>query len=48
MLSIALALVALASLTNEPAAEPIPVLIVSGANNHDWQWTSPELERILE
>ncbi|HEX9793482.1 MAG TPA: family 16 glycoside hydrolase [Planctomycetota bacterium] len=29
-------------------AEPIPVLIVSGANNHDWEWTSPSLKRILE
>ena len=26
----------------------IPVLIVSGANNHDWRWTSPSLERMLE
>jgi type 1 glutamine amidotransferase len=48
MLSTALALAALALPTAEPAAEPIPVLIVSGANNHDWKWTSPELERILE
>ena len=28
--------------------EPIPVLVVSGQNNHDWQWTSPSLARILE
>lgn len=26
----------------------IPVLIVSGANNHDWQWTTPALRSILE
>jgi len=25
----------------------IPVLIVSGANNHDWEWTTPSLERML-
>jgi len=30
------------------AQTKIPVLIVSGANNHDWQWTSPSLERMLE
>jgi type 1 glutamine amidotransferase len=28
--------------------EPIPVLVVSGANNHDWEWTSRSLERLLE
>lgn len=26
----------------------IPVLVISGANNHDWQWTTPSLARILE
>ena len=26
----------------------IPVLVVSGANNHDWQWTAPSFERMLE
>jgi type 1 glutamine amidotransferase len=31
-----------------PAAEPTPVLIISGANNHDWEWTTPSLKRILE
>ena len=31
-----------------PLAEPIRVLIVSGANNHDWEWTSPSLKRMLE
>mgnify|MGYP006152703573 FL=1 len=29
------------------AQEPIKVLIVSGANNHDWEWTTPSLNRIL-
>lgn len=28
--------------------EPIPVLIVSGANNHWWQWTTPSLRSMLE
>ncbi len=26
----------------------IPVLLVTGANNHDWEWSSAEIERILE
>jgi len=29
------------------AQDRIPALIVSGANNHDWEWTSPELGKIL-
>ena len=32
----------------ETPREPIPVLIVSGANNHWWQWTTPSLRSILE
>ena len=43
---------ALAALCAAPdhslAADPIEVLIGSGANNHDWEWTSPSLKRILE
>lgn len=31
-----------------PAAGGIPVLVVGGANNHDCEWTTPELERLLE
>ena len=27
---------------------PLPVLLVSGANNHDWQWTTPEIRTVLE
>jgi len=27
---------------------PIPALIISGANNHDWKWTTPSLRSILE
>ena len=35
--------------TNENEdVEPIRVLLFSGANNHDWQWTTPSLERMLE
>ncbi|TAH39522.1 MAG: DUF1080 domain-containing protein [Planctomycetota bacterium] len=30
------------------SAAPIPALIVSGANNHDWEWTTPRLASILE
>ncbi|MAE75257.1 MAG: hypothetical protein CMJ85_00065 [Planctomycetes bacterium] len=26
----------------------VKVLLVSGANNHDWKWTTPSLERILQ
>ena len=29
------------------AAGPIRVLLVSGANNHDWEWTTPSLATIL-
>lgn len=32
----------------QDAAPPLRVLIVTGANNHDWQWTAPEIERALE
>ena len=33
----------------EPVAqEKIPVLLISGANNHDWEWTAPSLAGILE
>ena len=31
-----------------PEGETLRVLILSGANNHDWEWTSPSLERLLE
>ena len=38
------------SVQSEPTsvAERIPVLVVSGANNHDWRWTTPSLVTILE
>lgn len=32
----------------EPEGGRIPVLIVSGANNHDWEWTTPSLQGILQ
>ncbi|MEC7582941.1 MAG: family 16 glycoside hydrolase [Planctomycetota bacterium] len=49
----------LASLSLVSAQQPVPAsdgkgpakiqaLVVSGANNHDWRWTSPEIERVLE
>lgn len=30
------------------APTAIPVLLVTGANNHDWKWTSPVLKEALE
>jgi len=34
--------------TNAPAAEPLRVLILTGANNHDWKATTPVLREIIE
>ena len=34
--------------TTAPAAEPLRVLILSGANNHDWKSTTPVLRQLLE
>lgn len=54
MVSLPIGALLLAALPTAPPAaplhldEPIPVLVVSGANNHDWQWTTPSLARILE
>jgi len=39
---------ALAPQDASEATGRIPVLVVSGANNHDWEWTTPSLARILE
>ncbi|MFY9342748.1 MAG: family 16 glycoside hydrolase [Planctomycetota bacterium] len=35
--------------TSAPAGQPAPIRtwVVSGANNHDWEWTSPEIARVL-
>ncbi len=30
------------------SAEKSRLLLITGANNHDWKWTAPELKRILE
>ncbi len=32
----------------ERAQARIPVLLISGANNHDWNWTAPSLRSMLE
>ena len=32
----------------EAPPERIPVLLITGANNHDWEWTSRSLETILD
>ena len=40
--------VALVGVQSPAQSVPIPVLIVSGANNHDWAWTSPALQRMLD
>lgn len=37
-----------AASTLSPQDPPIRTLLVSGANNHDWQWTSPQIEAALE
>ena len=31
-----------------PQSPPIQTLLVSGANNHDWKWTSPAIAAALE
>lgn len=33
--------------TLSPQDPPIQTLLVSGANNHDWQWTSPAIGAVL-
>ena len=30
------------------ADDRIPALLITGANNHDWEWTAPRLAKILE
>lgn len=46
MLVAALLSVTTAALPQDPP-RPLRALVVSGANNHDWQWTSPEIARAL-
>ena len=43
-----LAVAALLLATDTGSAAPLRVLILSGANNHDWHATSPVLKQILE
>jgi type 1 glutamine amidotransferase len=44
----ALTSVGLCSVLAAQAPAPVPVLLVSGANNHDWEWTTPEIKTVLE
>lgn len=37
-----------ATLAAQEPADRIPILVVGGANNHDWEWTTPALGRLLE
>ncbi len=37
----------LTALTPQQPAPPIQTLLVTGANNHDWQWTAPEIAGAL-
>ncbi len=46
MFVVAAAVLALATVPQDPPP-PVKALVVSGANNHDWQWTSPEIGRAL-
>lgn len=39
--------IALVLSTAVPQSPPIRTLLVSGANNHEWEWTSPEIARVL-
>ena len=33
---------------HQDGQDKIPVLIASGANNHDWRWTTPSIESMLD
>lgn len=37
----------LAAVAVLPQLPPIPTLLLTGANNHDWEWTAPEIARAL-
>ena len=49
MLVVASSLLVLAAAPPSPQSAPqrLQALVVSGANNHDWKWTSPEIGRTL-
>ena len=42
------AVFAISALAPQGAPPPIKALVVTGANNHDWEWTSPRIQRALE
>ncbi len=48
----ALLVASVAAATSSPStstvSSPIRALVVSGANNHDWEWTTPRLKEMLE
>ncbi len=46
--SLLAALLAMVMASTATAAEPLRVLILSGANNHDWRSTTPELKQLLD
>ena len=47
-LILTLSLVSAVAFAPRPVAQDkIPVLLITGANNHDWEWTAPSLEKIL-
>jgi len=48
VLPLCLAALSPSVLTAQHAPEPLPVLIVSGANNHDWGFTSESLAQMLD
>ena len=48
MTALTSATLALALLSPQAPAQPVKAWIVSGANNHDWKWTTPEIQRTLE
>jgi type 1 glutamine amidotransferase len=45
--SLVVTALALPFATTAPQEPPIRTLLVSGANNHDWEWTAPEIARAL-
>lgn len=48
LVSVVLALLPSFTSPREPvASERIPVLIVTGENNHDWRWTSTKMRQVL-
>ena len=48
MLAAVLCCLSIASPSPQAPPKPIRAWVVTGANNHDWEWTSPQLEQALE